>query len=162
MTPRLATSDDAASIARMHVQSWHETYHGLLPIAEIEGHTLASRETLWTSILEGNVGRASIIGGVGFALVKPQRDAALRDVFPDELFSLYVLKQAHGTDAGAALLTHVTAETQTGFTACVLKGNSRAIQFYRKSGGQLIKETIDSEGFTDLVFGWSVPIQLQS
>jgi hypothetical protein len=144
----------------MHVQSWQETYPGLLPDAEIAHRDMAYRTKLWTQIMGTGQAQVSILDDIGFALMGHQRDEALSDQFPRELMSLYVLQSAHGTGAGLALLDHVTSYDTTGFSACVLKGNVRATQFYLKSGGRFLKDVTDLNGYADSVFGWSVPIQL--
>jgi hypothetical protein len=161
MEPRPATTSDVAAIAQMHVQCWQETYPDLLPAAEIAARDLQSRMTLWAKVLGNPENTTSIIPDVGFALIRPQTDAALADSYPHALQSLYVLRTSYSTGAGIALLTHVTQSCQAGFTAAVLKGNSRAISFYINAGGLHLKDVTDADGYTDHVYGWSVPIQLR-
>jgi hypothetical protein len=48
---RVATGDDAAAIAAVHVASWRETYTGMLPQAVIERNTLERRHALWERVL---------------------------------------------------------------------------------------------------------------
>lgn len=162
MNPRQATLSDVDAIAQMHVQCWQETYVGLLPNAEISKRDLTYRTDLWTRILNQRPKDVSIIDGVGFALIGPQRDDTLKQDYPRELQSLYVLRSAYGTGAGLALLSRAMHRDQTGVTTCVLKGNVRAIRFYIKSGGQYIKDVVDGVGYIDHVYGWSVPIQSKS
>ena len=51
MALRRATLADAPGIARVHVLSWQATYPGILPLAEIERHTLADRVSNWHRML---------------------------------------------------------------------------------------------------------------
>lgn len=159
MTPRHATPDDVSDIAQMHVQSWQETYPGLLPASEIASRDLTNRTNLWTQVLANPDNVTSIIPGVGFTLLRPQQDQDLRDRYPFALQSLYVLRPHHGTGAGIALLAHVTEGAA--FTAAVLKGNVHAIDFYINAGGIHLKDETDADGYTDHIYGWSVPIQLR-
>lgn len=161
MSPRIATLADVDQLASIHVQCWRETYVGLLPDAEIAIRDLAYRQTLWSKMIAAGNSHISLIEGVGFAQVGPQRDDALSKIYPRELYALYVLQDAHGTGAAQSLLRHVLSQGQGSFSVLVLKGNDRATAFYRKSGGEFLKEVVDTVGYIDLAFGWSVPIQLQ-
>lgn len=161
MTPRIPVLADVDQIASMHVQCWRETYVGLLPDAEIAKRDMAYRRTLWSKMIAAGTSDISLINGVGFAQVGPQRDDTLSTVYPRELYALYVLQDAYGTGAAQSLLHHALSQGDGGFSTLVLKGNERATAFYRKSGGVFIKEVVDTIGYIDLAFGWPVPIQLQ-
>lgn len=45
---RPGTAADAASIARLHAESWRRTYRGLFSDAFLDGPVYAERESLWT------------------------------------------------------------------------------------------------------------------
>ena len=108
---RPARPGDAPAIARVHVTSWHETYPGLVPGREIVARTFKDRLALWTRELgTPSPGTAAFVserdGAVfGFGLAGPQRTGALRELrHTGEVWSLYVLRAAHGWGIGRALM----------------------------------------------------------
>jgi hypothetical protein len=48
---RSATPEDAVGIATVHVQSWRETYTGLIPEVVIGRHCMESRLPMWQRVL---------------------------------------------------------------------------------------------------------------
>lgn len=162
MTPRLARLADVPELAALHVKAWDETYTGLLPPSEFARRNLRYRLELWRRIIAASI-PVSYLPGIGFAQMSSQRDLDLLPDYPDELYSLYTLKHAHGSDAGLALLKHALGPAPRAFTADVLLGNARATRFYEKIGAERLKERpelIDGQPIKNIVFGWSVPIQL--
>lgn len=156
MQPRFATANDIPDIAALHVQVWDETYSDLLPQSEIAKRDLGYRLDLWGRVISSGT-KVSIIPGVGFAQIAPQRDASLQDQYPLELYSFYTLRHVHGSGAGQALLRHAYAADPQPFTALVLKGNARATRFYEKIGGRFIKEvpeTLGQHPIIDVTYGW--------
>lgn len=53
MSVRMATVNDAAAIARVHVDSWRTTYAGIVPDDFLAGLSYASREQRWRELLSG-------------------------------------------------------------------------------------------------------------
>lgn len=163
MTPRLATAEDVPDIAALHVQAWIETYTGLLPPEEFARRDLNQRLTIWGRIIASGM-PVSYLSGVGFAHMGDHRNEKTRATYPRELYSFYTLQHAHGSGAGQALLDHALGDTFQPFTAEVLQGNARATAFYQKIGGQQVTqthETLHGWEITNIIFGWSVPIQLK-
>jgi len=156
MIPRAATKDDMAQLVALHAQAWCETYPGLLPEAEIERMTAPDRLTaLWAFIQGQAEARVAILPGAGFAAMGPQRDAALRVGYPEELWAIYLLTSAQGAGHGRALLAAVAGRVP--FSVLVLDGNMRAIRFYERAGGKLRDRRPDRIGQTEIVelqFGW--------
>ncbi|GMA34908.1 GNAT family N-acetyltransferase [Demequina litorisediminis] len=76
---RRATVADAPEIARMHVQSWRETYADAVPAAVLAGLDLEARVERWEGILarEGSTTHVATAADavVGFANAGPGRDA---------------------------------------------------------------------------------------
>ncbi|GAA1155459.1 GNAT family N-acetyltransferase [Nesterenkonia sandarakina] len=103
--------EDAERIAAVHVATWRETYINLLPEGfSTEEHSRMRRET-WTRILteqkdEWSIRVAEVDGEIiGFAMAGPAQDAAESPDLPSRtLYTLYVLRNQHGTGAGQALL----------------------------------------------------------
>ena len=156
--PVIATVEDAAEIAALHVASWRETYPGLLPEAEIARQDEAARQALWTAVLQQGKTRVSLLPGIGFAAMGPQRDPLLSADWPEELVALYVLRRHQGRGNGRILLRHVCARAP--FTAWVLAGNTRAESFYAAIGGQEIRRASDQVAgmtVTDILLSFPSP-----
>lgn len=146
---RQAKPSDAPSIAAVHVQSWRETYQGLMPDAVIASRTLDGRTRLWTTLLEEdnaqrNVWVADDQGQiVGFVSGGPCREAPWNGTFPGELYALYLLRSHQGGGLGRALFE--TCDTwlraQEGlypYVLWVLEGNERSLGFYTHLGGKVV------------------------
>ena len=159
---RRATEADAAGIAQVHVQSWHATYPGILPAAEIERHTLARRAGLWGRALQApahgvfvavavdeagsnEAGAGSVHGfaSTGAFRVEPdggegQGKSEGAGEGEGELNALYLLPTAQMQGTGRRLFdAGAHALREAGFAAMrcwVLQGNP-AIAFYERLGG---------------------------
>lgn len=162
MTPRLATHDDRDDLAAMHVQVWQETYAALLPAATVAKRDFANRQDIWERILRSGAS-VSYIPGVGFAQVGPQRDAEIAAEYPLELYMLNTLQASYGSGAGLSLLRHALAQhPDLPFSAEVLATNARALRFYEKAGGVVIRTTPEiADGVTiiNLILGWMYGVQ---
>ena len=108
---RPAGPEDAPAISRVHVASWHETYPGLVPGWEIAARTHEDRLALWSGVLAKPTPETAVFVAerdgavVGFGMSGPQRTETLRDLgHSGEIWSLYVLRAAHGQGTGRALM----------------------------------------------------------
>lgn len=153
---RPATVADAPMLARLHVQTWRETYPGLLPDAEIASRTIETRTAQWTAQFAAGTSRIVVIPDLGFAQSGPQRgDLSLAPRYPDELQALYLLRAGQGRGLGQALFQAVRGEVP--FTAMVLDANTRACRFYERYGGVLLDvrdELIGQTLVRDRIYGW--------
>ncbi|WP_182113902.1 MULTISPECIES: GNAT family N-acetyltransferase [unclassified Actinotalea] len=139
VTVRPAVVADAPEMARVHVDSWRQTYRGLMPDSVLDDpELLRRREHFWTVGLtderyRGNRVAVSEIDGavVGIAMSGPARDPDA--TWSRQLFVLYVDAAHHGSGAGAALLDAVL-DPDEGVAAWVADPNPRAQAFYRKHG----------------------------
>lgn len=129
---------DAGALARIHVQSWRETYEGLLPAAYLAGMDLKRHARSWSRRLVADRGEVVLIaegrdGAVGYCagMATPGGGA--------EVSTLYVLRQAQGLGLGACLLTSTARVLRAGGVRSihlwVLDGNLRARGFYERLGG---------------------------
>ena len=141
---RRATEADAAGIAQVHVQSWHATYPGILPAAEIERHTLAQRAGMWARALQAPVTGVFVAVAAnevrGFASTGAFRvePAGIDGQGEGELNALYLLPSAQRQGTGRLLFdAGANALRDAGFAAMrcwVLQGNP-AVAFYERLGG---------------------------
>ena len=108
-TIRPAAAQDAAAVARVHQQSWQETYSGLMPAAFLARMTDEAmrqrREASWrqTIIAGDDVVFVAEQGGqvVAFASAGPPRD---HPGYGAELFTLYAVRGVQGQGTGRSLL----------------------------------------------------------
>lgn len=136
---RPARIDDAAQMARVNVQCWHETYRGLMPDAVLDDPTLLGRrETFWTAALSDERYRDNVVAVaerdaelVGIAMSGPPLDTGVR--WSRQVYVLYVLAAHHGTGVGPALLEAVVPPEES-VALWVADPNPRAQRFYRKHG----------------------------
>jgi ribosomal protein S18 acetylase RimI-like enzyme len=157
---------DAAELARVHVQSWRETYAGILPRAALDRMSAAVHARRFRYELTGaQPGQATLIaedvsGAVGYAAGAVLRgDGRGADA---EVFTLYVLREAQGVGVGRALLKAqarvLRAEGAKSLMLFVLTRNERARGFYERMGGEAFAEVASrgwGEGLTETAYRWS-------
>lgn len=162
---RNAVPDDAPALAALHVASWRETYHGLLPEAMLAGQSVTARADMWRMILQGPVaaGVANVFMAldkssiVGFGACGPQRDPALQQLgFGGEIGALYILRSHQHRGAGRTIVSMAAAalasRAQTGMALWVLGGNVAARDFYERLGGSVVS-TKDAP-LPEIAYGW--------
>lgn len=139
---RPAEARDARAIAEVHVQSWRETYTGMLPERLLAADSREPRQRMWESILNSDPLPGSIAVAlqgdelIGFAYAGSSENpdatkgiAPARDV---HLYSLYLLSNKQGAGTGRALLEAVLRGRAA--QLWVLKENHAARAFYERQG----------------------------
>lgn len=126
-------------MARVIVQSWQETYRGLMrdEVLDDPGFVPA-RERFWTSALTDERYRTNRVAVaerdgemIGIAMSGPSLDVDA--TWARQLYVLYVLAAEHGSGAGPALLAAVVDPDESA-VLWVADPNPRAQAFYRKHG----------------------------
>ena len=141
---RPAELSDAHGIADVHIESWRETYSGVIPDRFMGDEALAARRRMWESILgldplPGLVAiaeRDDRVIGFAFAGAADHPDAMkglppARDL---HLYSIYLLANEQGSGVGTALLGAVLEDRPA--QLWLLSGNDRARAFYERHGFQ--------------------------
>lgn len=139
MIVRPPVPTDVPAMARVHVDTWKETYRGIMPDELLDAPDLIDRRhQMWTQILAEEAPQKFVTAVaesdgeiVGIALSGPPED----DGSPEDrhLFVLYTYRSMHGTGAGQGLLDAVIDPAET--TALwVADPNPRAQAFYAKNG----------------------------
>lgn len=135
---------DAAAMARVHVDTWLETYRGIMPDELLDAPDLIDRRRqMWTQILaeaapsKFTCAVAESDGRiVGIAMAgPPENTESAEDELPEDrhLYVLYSYRSMHGTGVGQDLLDAVIDPSVT--TALwVADPNPRAQAFYSKNG----------------------------
>ena len=163
---REAQPEDAAGIARVHVDSWRTTYRGLIPDAHLASLSYERREAMWRRLIqeaaptytvfvaEGSAGEI-----VGFADAGPERSGD--PVYAGELPAIYLLEAYQHRGIGRQLMRavadHLTAHGMETMLLWVLAANP-ARQFYEALGGRLVRsQAIDIGGATleEVAYGWT-------
>lgn len=168
---RLATTEDAAAIALLHVASWQETYTGLLPATMLADLSAESRATMWEAVLDAPVTEEGMrthlaeSGGdlVGFGACGGERDDALRARgIVGEIGAIYVSRSHQCTGVGLSLMNlmarDLVARSMSSVSLWVLRENVRARRFYERLGGTAVagKEVIgDKMVMYEVAYGWS-------
>jgi GNAT superfamily N-acetyltransferase len=136
---RPAVHHDAPAMARVHVESWRETYRGMMTDAVLDDPGfIARREKFWTAVLTDpgyGTHRAAIAERddslIGIAMAGPVIEPAVD--WSVQLYVLYTYSAVQGLGAGAALLEAVIESTVIA-GLWVADPNPRAQAFYRKHG----------------------------
>lgn len=135
---RPAEPADAPNMARVHVDTWRETYRGLMSDAVLDDPSLLPwREMFWSAALTDpkysqNTAAVAVYEGalIGIAMSGPSPDDAEG---PEQLHLLYAYAAFHGSGVGTALLNAVIDRSAPA-ELWVADPNPRAQAFYRRNG----------------------------
>lgn len=160
---RQAKFDDAEGVARVYIESWHDTYAAILPMRLLCAMTPSGQAARWRAAFRARGGVVFVAedekrGIVGMASCGPARDATLG--FDGEVYTLYVDPACYGAGIGRALLRNAFARMEDrGYGSCVIwahaKNNARF--FYEKMGGRLTAERsgrMMGDPISENAFGW--------
>lgn len=161
---RLATVADAPAIARVHVDSWRQTYRGLLPVSVLAGLSYDARQQMWQGALSnpnwsGTMWLAHTQQQVvGFAVGGPARE--LQERYHAELWAIYLLhnfqKQGVGRNLFMRLAQSLYQRGYRNWFLWVVQGNP-TMGFYEHMGGQAVAhKTVQMAGqpVTESAYGW--------
>jgi ribosomal protein S18 acetylase RimI-like enzyme len=167
---RIAKAADAAAIAIIHVESWRETYTGIVPDDVLAGLSVDQRTATWHRILcdpttfySSAVFVAERKGAIfGFACCGMQRSETLRaQGYDGEVSSIYILHSSQRQGFGSALMGAMAQELRRrqlhAASLWVLRENANARGFYERIGGEIVgeKEDIRQHGvFIEVAYGW--------
>lgn len=155
---RQARSGDEQGISRVHVDSWRETYAGIVPAAFLASLTYESRRAMWERVLGADaahqvafVADAPGNGIVGFASGFTPPDAGSPCV--GQLMTLYVLRAWQGNGLGRALFAAVVDGLRT-LGADRLKlwviADNPSRGFYERMDGRVGHVRTESIGGSDI------------
>ncbi|MFL5590179.1 MAG: GNAT family N-acetyltransferase, partial [Ktedonobacteraceae bacterium] len=146
MIIRQATLEDAAGIAKVHVDTWRTTYRGIVPEEYLANMSYEESEKRWAGRLSDSEGKTCIYVAedeaghiVGFVSGGPDRDND--PVYKGELYAIYILQAHYGEGIGRLLtLALVEGLLQMGLDSMILWvfAVNPARHFYEALGGQLV------------------------
>ena len=161
---RRATAEDAAEIARVYIESWHDTYPGVVPTALLTAMTLKGQTARWRSAIRSAsretvfVAESERHGILGMSSFGPSRDTVMG--FDGEIFTLYVDPSFFGRGIGRMMMVSAFARMSArGFSSCVIWAHAKnpARFFYERMGGRLIAERtarMMGDPIPEAAFGW--------
>lgn len=139
---RLARTQDAPDLARIHVLSWQSAYKGLLPDSLLEGMSIAVRTRQWAEWLQAGEMEHFLVAESESSLIGFATGGALRGThghFDCEVAAIYLLPEAQGQGVGRRLFDQMTgalrADGYEHLLVWVLASNSAARSFYERLGG---------------------------
>ncbi|WP_077324690.1 GNAT family N-acetyltransferase [Virgibacillus siamensis] len=162
MNIRMATPDDAAQIARVHVDSWRSTYKGIVPDSFLDRMSYEKRTERWKqNSVEQNVFVAENNNTeiVGFANGGKERQGKFAG-YDGELYAIYLFKEYQGKGIGKRLTQAVVDSLlKEGYQAMVIwvLEKNPAVHFYEAIGGQPLGEDeleIDGAKLKEIAYGW--------
>lgn len=144
MQIRPASTEDAARIAEIHVETWRAAYRGLMSDAVLENLSVSKRREFWEQRIRLNQSNILVaVDGpdvIGWLVYGGSRDP---DAAPTavEVYGLYVAPSAWRRGAGSLLWDEAKRRIARSdaelVTLWVLEGNDRARRFYEAIGFEL-------------------------
>jgi GNAT superfamily N-acetyltransferase len=125
---RVARPEDAADLARIYIDSWHDTYAGIIPHALLGAMSPKGHAARWQNAIQGPgmvlVAEDERHGPVGLASLGAARDRALG--FEGEIYTLYVDPAFLGRGTGRALMAGAfEALRARGSRSCLVWAHAR-------------------------------------
>lgn len=169
-TIRPARATDAASLALVAGATLLETFHRVIPAADLVAHASGKSSpdafATWLSDAGSEVFYAGADGTdapVGYAVLTAPDFPIAPEPGDIELRRIYTLAAVHGTGLGAALLEAALLEARRRGHRRMLLGvhpdNRRARHFYERNGFGVIGErtfSVGTQRFTDPIYARAV------
>ena len=159
---RQARPSDAADLARIYVESWQDTYAGILPHSLLSAMSIKTHTIRWQNQLRSPggviVAEDRRHGVVGLASLGGARDPGLG--FEGEVYTLYVDPAFFGRGTGRKLMHGAFAALkEKKLNSCLIWSHARnnACYFYEAMGGQRVAERLTrlgGEPTPEIAFGW--------
>ena len=145
MNVREAITEDIETLAQIWYEGWRDAHAAIVP------EELAKIRTLdnFRERLPGLLAETRVIGDIG----NPLGFSVTKD---DELYQLYVSRDARGTGSAQKLIAEVEQRLasrgiKTAWLGCAI-GNDRAARFYEKSGWHLARNYVSELPVPDGIF----------
>lgn len=168
---RRATSEDAAAIASVRIDTWRSAYRGILPDALLDGLDPVDSTASWRRGLEtvspDRVAYVTEVSGkvVGFVTAGPERSR--NATYPGEVYALYVRDLYQGRGIGRGLVRVAAAElVRRGLSPILiwtLRDNPRSRAWYEALGGTVAgekRELLEGHELCEVGYGWLDPAPL--
>lgn len=158
--------EDTASLARIQVDTWRTTYHGIVPSDYLAGMMYTDAESRWRERFTHRVSDDwhALVAEldkqvIGFAVSGPER---VQDPdYSGEIYALYVLPEYQGRGVGKRLFLESVSKLKSDglhpVIAWVLEENPNR-GFYETLGGELVrrrKVEIGGALLSEVGYGWN-------
>ena len=160
---REATIADCLTVAAVHVQSWKESFAGILSQTfldkmSVEKRAKAFEKGFFAASYKMYVAEVPERGVIGFADFGEPRESI--DAYEGELYAIYLLSEFQRKGIGGRLFDlgvkyFVRSGKRSLYLLALEVNPSRS--FYEKMGGQIVgrKQTeIEGTMYDELVYGW--------
>lgn len=153
-------------LARVHVDSWHQTYAGIIAPRNLAQTTLRrSRDRFRAYFLAGGQSRSLLhvaeLDGRVVGYVNAGRASTRGKRIRGEVYELYVLPDAQGAGLGRALLGAglwgLAEQRLQPALVWVLADNGRARRFYEQMGATHLAEgrtQVGDQTLAKVAYGW--------
>jgi predicted acetyltransferase len=148
---RPAVYEDAEDVERVRIQSWKESYRGLIDQSFLDQLSFEKSLKMRQQILQANTSDKIFLVAVnqgqiiGFCDAGPNRIDS--DGFPGEVYAIYLLEEYKHLGIGKKLFSkacdHLIKKELTPYLVWTLEENQTARRFYEKMGGTLFSKRID-------------------
>lgn len=165
LTIRPARVEDAAAMARVHVDTWRTTYPGIVSAEHLANLSYERSEQRWREHLTNPGAQMDFTAltpsgeVVGIASGGPVREPL--EHYDGELYGLYIRQAWQGGGLGRRMLTvmaqHLAGRGFQSMILWVLKDNLAARGFYEKLGGRLSGEegvSIGGQQLLKVAYAW--------
>jgi len=163
---RTARPEDAADLARIYIESWQDTYagvisHGLLSAMSLKAHTARWQATIKSADRHAGavlVAEDSHFGPIGLCSLGAARDGGAG--FEGEIYTLYVDPAFLGRGTGRALMAGAFESFKDRkLRSCLIWAHARnnACFFYETMGGRRVATRttrLMGELTPEIGFGW--------
>lgn len=157
---RRARSLDSAALAQIQVDSWRESYVGIIPQRHLDNLSYAAHERQWRKTFSSR-GWAFLAVWQG-QLVGLASGGRCRSVkgFDGEIYVLYLLRAYHDRGIGRALFDSAHLElARLGFADVIVRvlADNPARGFYEHLGGELVGEAFCMLGgvkLKEVAYAW--------
>ena len=162
-TFREATVADALAVAKVHVQSWRESFAGIVPQTFLDKMSIENRARAFETGFASDfykmfVAETQENGIVGFADFGKARDNQSK--FEAELYAIYLLRDFQRKGIGGKLFNlgvkYLVANNMNSLSLTALEASPYK-RFYEKMGGHLVERkttNIEGESYATAVYGW--------
>jgi len=148
---RMARPGDEEGIAHVHDAAWRDAYRGIIPGRELERMVERRGPTWWRRAIRAGT-RLIVLDFAdtiaGYASYGRNRMPILP--FGGEIFELYLTPEYQGVGLGkrmfAAARTDLAAHGYSSFVVWALGGNDRALEFYQRRGGAVVRRARERFG----------------
>ena len=166
LSVRTARPEDAAGLARIYIESWHDTYAGIIPHTLLATMSLKGHTGRWLTTIKGTERNQGVVlvaedpdhGAIGLCSLGAARDKATG--FEGEVYTLYVDPSFLGRGVGRALLAGAFQTLKDRkLRSCIIWAHAKnnACFFYEAMGGRRVATRTTrllGELTPEIGFGW--------